>query len=107
MLFVACIGAVVGNISQFGFLLSSHPIKPDLKKIDPIAGAKKLFSKNRAVELIKQLCKFGAVMIVIYFTIKDHLWNLIMLMRLNLSTALLLAGDLIIEILSKFFYVFS
>ncbi|HXW53538.1 MAG TPA: EscU/YscU/HrcU family type III secretion system export apparatus switch protein [Myxococcota bacterium] len=101
VLFVASAGAIIGNLGQFGFLLSGHPIEPDIKKLDPIAGLKKLFSKNRAIELVKQIYKFSAVLLVIYFIIRNHMSNVIMLIRVDLSTALLLASDLIAGIFTR------
>ena len=49
--------AIVGNLVQFGMLLAFEPIKPDIKKINPIQGAKKIFSIKNVVELFKSIIK--------------------------------------------------
>lgn len=95
ILLAAGLGAVIGNLSQFGFLFSTHPIKFDLKKIDPISGTKKLFSKNRLMELLKQLIKFTVVFLVIFYAVRDALPNLSMLFRVELLIALAIIGDLL------------
>lgn len=101
ILLAAAVGALIGNLCQFGFLLSTHPIKPDLKKINPISGLKKIFSKDRLVELIKQIVKFSAVSIVIYLTVKDALFEMSLLFRLDLSSALGKVIDLISTIIVR------
>lgn len=84
----AGIGAIIGNVSQFGFLLSGHPIKPDLKKLNPLSGLKKMFSKDRLVELIKQLLKFTVIFWVLYETLSASLFQVSLIFRVELSAAL-------------------
>jgi flagellar biosynthetic protein FlhB len=47
------IAGVVAALAQFGFVYSTKAITPDLKKIDPIKGAKNLFSLKKMIEGIK------------------------------------------------------
>lgn len=61
---VLMIAGVLGNLAQFGFLFTTKPIKPDLKKIDPIKGMKNLFSVKKLVEGIKITAKVAVAMIV-------------------------------------------
>src|SRR5690625_973524 len=44
IMLVAVIVSVVANLLQVGFLFTTEPLKFDLKKIDPISGAKRIFS---------------------------------------------------------------
>ena len=65
--------AVLVNVLQTGFLLSSHPIKPNFSKLNPVSGFKRLFSKRILFELLKTLLKmvlFVALVLygVTYFT---------------------------------------
>lgn len=64
ILFAAFLAALVTNFAQVGFLISTESMKFDLKKIDPISGAKKIFSLRSVVELIKSLLKVSAFAIV-------------------------------------------
>lgn len=61
---VLVIAGVLGNLAQFGFLFTTKPLKPDLKKIDPIKGTKNLFSIKKLVEGIKITAKVSIAMIV-------------------------------------------
>ncbi len=61
---VLVIAGVLGNLAQFGFLFTTKPIVPDLKKIDPIKGMKNLFSLKKLVEGIKITAKVAIAMIV-------------------------------------------
>ncbi len=53
--------AVLGNIFQFGFLVSVESIKPKLSKLSPIAGAKKLVNMKQLVEFVKNILKLVVV----------------------------------------------
>ncbi len=57
--FVLCV-AVVGimaNTAQIGFLFTLDPIKPDMNKLNPMEGAKKIFSKKNFFEFLKNILK--------------------------------------------------
>lgn len=55
----AAAGAAV--MLQTGWLLNTHTLMPDLARLDPRKGIKKLFSANNAVELIKSIAKIGVL----------------------------------------------
>ena len=61
------IAGVLAGLMQFGFLFSTKPLIPDLKKIDPIKGLKNLFSLKKVIEGIKTTLKVSAVFIVAYY----------------------------------------
>ena len=68
----ASIAAIVGNLIQVGFQISSHPLKPELKKIkfDPASIIKKIFfSKQVAMNLFKSIFKVLAVGVIAYLII--------------------------------------
>lgn len=54
---------IVSNVGQFGFLLTSKPIKFNLAKINPVSGMKNLFSVKKITDglllTIKVLAAFG------------------------------------------------
>jgi len=47
----------LGYLMQFGFIFSTKPLTPELKKIDPIKGAKNLFSLEKLIEGAKITAK--------------------------------------------------
>ena len=58
-IFVLC-AAVVGiaaNTVQIGFLFTFEPLKPDMNKLNPVEGAKKIFAKKNLFEFLKNILK--------------------------------------------------
>ncbi|ASS75635.1 flagellar biosynthesis protein FlhB [Tumebacillus algifaecis] len=51
---------------QVGSLFTMKPLMPDIKKIDPIQGFKRIFSMRTLVELIKSLLKMTIVSVIVY-----------------------------------------
>ncbi len=72
----AAVAAIVGNVMQFGLLFALEPIKPDIKKINPIQGAKKIFALKNLVELVKSVIKICFLSLVVYLVIKGSLQDL-------------------------------
>lgn len=54
---VLWLASLAANLAQVGFLVSSEALKMDLKKLDPISGAKRILSARSLVELIKSILK--------------------------------------------------
>ena len=53
--------ALAGGLVQHGFLISAESMKPDLNKLSPIKGAKRLFSMRSLMEFTKGLLKLAIV----------------------------------------------
>ena len=47
--------AVMAHFFQFGFLFAFESIKPDIKKLNPVKGIKKIFSMKNLIEFIKSI----------------------------------------------------
>ena len=56
-LFGLAIVGVISNVGQFGFLLSGQSLKPQFSRINPLDGAKRIFSMRTLVELLKTVVK--------------------------------------------------
>jgi flagellar biosynthetic protein FlhB len=72
MLVTAAAGVLI-NFIQIGALFTAKPLVPDLKKIDPIKGAKKIFSLRGFVELLKSLLKLAVITIIAYRFILNNI----------------------------------
>lgn len=68
--------AVLMNFFQTGPVFSFYPIKPDLKKINPVTGFKKIFSKRTVYEAIKNIIKLIMFGSLVYFFIRNLLPSL-------------------------------
>ncbi|RYG73858.1 flagellar biosynthesis protein FlhB [Lentibacillus lipolyticus] len=76
---IAIVAGLASNFTQIGFLFTTDPLKMDLKKIDPIQGAKKVFSARALVELVKSLLKIvfiGAITFFVIWIYKDDMMML-------------------------------
>lgn len=92
----AFVVAFLSNSAQIKWEVSTKPLEPKLNKMDPIKGFKKMFSKDKLVELIKSIAKIMIIAYVVYDTMKDK-WNIVLaLYDTALSQAIALIGDMII-----------
>ena len=62
----AAFTGVVGNLVQVGFLFTLEPLKPDLKKLNPAEGAKKIFCLKNVFEFGKNFLKVTFLGYLIY-----------------------------------------
>ncbi|KGN03400.1 flagellar biosynthesis protein FlhB [Clostridium novyi A str. 4570] len=60
------------NLIQTGYINSKEPLKPQLSKINPINGFKKIFSMRTVMELIKDIAVISVVGYVGYGFIKSN-----------------------------------
>lgn len=67
---LAMVLGLVANYAQIGVLFSFESIKPDMNKINPTEGLKKIFSMNNLIELIKSVVKILFLGYLIYKVIR-------------------------------------
>ncbi|WP_138414806.1 flagellar biosynthesis protein FlhB [Aquibacillus sediminis] len=76
---IAIVAGLASNFLQIGFLFTTEPLKMKLNKIDPIQGAKRIFSARALVELVKSLLKIavvGTITFSILWMRKDQMFML-------------------------------
>ncbi|GGG80675.1 flagellar biosynthesis protein FlhB [Paenibacillus radicis (ex Gao et al. 2016)] len=76
---IVIIVAIVGNVMQFGFLLTGEPLKPKFSKLNPLNGFKQIFSPRSLVEFAKSITKLLIIGLLVYQTIAGQ-WNRILLL---------------------------
>ena len=96
---VSMLGAIIGNVMQFGFLIAGESIKPDIKKISPIGGFKKIFAIKNLVEFFKSVIKIVFLSIVVYYVIKGSLGDMINMPYCGSSCILPITGILLKKLL--------
>ncbi|WP_096189111.1 flagellar biosynthesis protein FlhB [Evansella halocellulosilytica] len=69
IMFIAMVAGIFSNYVQVGFLFAPEAIKMKLSKIDPIKGAKRIFSIRALVEFLKSMLKITLVGIVTFTVI--------------------------------------
>ncbi len=90
---------VSATVVQTGFAFSSKRIKPDLKKLNPLSGLKRMFSMNNLVEFIKNLAKMSVVGIICYLSLKPKLKELEHLAGLDMTLTLKYTHDVIVDLM--------
>jgi len=96
LLMVAAIG---GNMIQHRLVWSAEPLRPNLSKISPAAGLRRLFSKQALVNFAKGLAKLvliGTVMAALMWPKRHRLETMVMT---DLASLLMLTRSLSLEIL--------
>ncbi|MCQ2396326.1 MAG: type III secretion system export apparatus subunit SctU [Lentisphaeria bacterium] len=63
---VAAIVGIASNIAQIGFLFTLEPLKPNMAKMNPVEGAKKIFSMKNLFEFLKNIVKVVFLSYLIY-----------------------------------------
>jgi flagellar biosynthetic protein FlhB len=97
----AFIAGFAANAMQVGFMITTEPLKPDFKKLNPVDGFKNLFSKKKLVESLKQLLKFILVSYIAYTSVTEVLREVVLAVRIDLWTGVALGGQIIVTIAKK------
>ena len=86
--------ALIVTLAQVGLLFTFHPIKPDLQKIDPIAGFTRIFSMQAMVILLMGVFKIALIAAVAFLTIKGRLIQIVNMTDLSFWEIVGLSGEL-------------
>lgn len=70
---------IIASIGQVGWLFTLKPLAPNLDRVNPIEGIKRLFSKHALGELVKSILKVVLIGLVAYHGFRKHMWEVISL----------------------------
>ena len=93
LMLVVMTAGVFGNVAQFGFLITGEKLAPNLAKMNPVSGIKKLFSLRSLVELIKSMVKLVIIGGVVYIVLMRYTDRIPGLMRLSVGEILSFIGQ--------------
>ncbi len=101
---------IVSILFQVKWKVTTEPLKPKFDKFNPVSGMKRLFSKDKIMELLKSTAKVIILAYVVYSYLKDQ-WPLIFKMySYTLPQAIAVIGDTVISVgirISVFFAVIA
>jgi len=92
--------AMLANFFQIGVLFAFEPVKADIKKINPMQGVKKIFSKDNLIELLKSAIKITFLGLLIYKVIRASIDPLLHLPHLGIHGVLPLLGALLKKVVA-------
>ncbi|MEJ7807384.1 MAG: EscU/YscU/HrcU family type III secretion system export apparatus switch protein [Telluria sp.] len=101
-LMTLAVTAVVVNLFQTGPIFSFHPLIPDLKRISPGAGLKRIFSMRTVFESVKSVIKLVLLGWLLYILVRDAIPGLIALSSVDArsyaKTLIALAAGLLVKL---------
>lgn len=80
---------------QVGFIFTFETLKPDLKKINPMAGIKKWFSPKTLIEMGKSVVKMVVVLALAYMILKDQLRPMILAVGQGIDNMNIILSDMV------------
>ncbi|MDA8908690.1 MAG: type III secretion system export apparatus subunit SctU [Verrucomicrobiales bacterium] len=73
LLLVVIVVGLAANFFQIGFMLTMEPIKPELKKLNPIEKFKQIFALKNFVEFLKSAVKVIVIGVIVFLIVKGSL----------------------------------
>jgi len=73
---IVALSGIIAAVMQFGFIFTTKPLIPDLKKIDPIKGFGKLFGMKKLIEGIKITAKVIIVFSIAFYFLLEYIKEL-------------------------------
>ena len=103
---VAAISVVIANVGQFGFLLAFESMKPDISKLSPMSGFKKIFSMKTLIELIKSTIKISIFGVLLYSIIQKSIGPLVMLPFATLFNGVSVVRPMLMSFIDSFMLLY-
>lgn len=100
-LVVVIAAGLLANYFQVGFLFSAEPLTPDLSKIDPVKGFKRLFSLRMMAELLKNILKIAVISVIVYLTLKAEAVDTLLLADRSVWDIMVCVGDISFKIIFR------
>ncbi len=104
---VSFVVAFFANYIQVGFLITFDPLKPEIKKLNPIEGLKGMFKLKKLVELLKSTLKLGIVSYIAYGVVEKRVTEIILTIRTPLMDTIDLVWGLIFDLSVRVGVVFG
>lgn len=89
--------AILSNVLQIKWKVTTKPMMPKFSKMNPLNGFKRIFSKDSLFELLKSILKIIIILYVAYTSIKDHQNDLFLIYDIPLLQVVLLVGTIVID----------
>ena len=98
MMIAGFVVTIVSFLFQEKWKVTTEPLKPKFDKFNPVSGMKRLFSKDKIMDLLKSTAKVIILAYVVYSYLKDQ-WPLIFKMySYTLPQAIAVIGDTVISV---------
>ncbi|WP_112180858.1 MULTISPECIES: flagellar biosynthesis protein FlhB [Paraliobacillus] len=85
---LAIVAGLASNLMQIGFLFTTEPLQAKFNKLDPIQGAKRIFSARALVELVKSMLKISVITTITFSILWMNKDEMMMLAGKDVNAAL-------------------
>ena len=89
------------NYMQVGFLFTTKKLKPDLAKLNPLEGFKRIFSKRMIFDLLKSLAKLTVIVLISYTALESAMLEFSYLSFYGIYPALQKALSVLTKVLTS------
>lgn len=96
------------NVAQVKWEITTKPLQPKGSKLNPVNGMKRIFSKDKLFELVRDSVKIIFIFIIAYTSLKNEINTLTLLYDFSLEQAIVFIGELVIDLgikISAFYLV--
>ncbi|MDA8224148.1 flagellar biosynthesis protein FlhB [Desulfosporosinus sp.] len=90
--------ALISNYIQVGVLFTGESMKPQISRLSPISGAKRMFGVKAYVELTKSLLKVLLIGYFLYASVRDRLHIYPALQQLSVEQGAVFLGQALMEL---------
>lgn len=101
LLSVSMLTGLVLSYMQVGFLFTVEPLKPQLNKINPLSGFKRMFSMKSVIEMIKSILKAIGILLISYLFVISRMDFIMHSMTLELSQGIGVMWDITMGIIIR------
>lgn len=101
---IIIITSLVGVLISFlvvGPVFSGEAVKFDLKRLNPVQNIKNLFKFKTLFELLKSVFKITGAVIIIYWTVKESLPNIVATVTLSLWGSVLVLSHFLTQVIIR------
>ncbi len=95
---VAVVAAFAVSVAQVKWEVTTKPLKPKFSKFNPLKGFKRIFSKDKVVELIKAIIKIALIFYLAYSDLKEAAGAVVSLYDFGLNQAVMYIGNFVINL---------
>ncbi|MCH5273147.1 MAG: flagellar biosynthesis protein FlhB [Lachnospiraceae bacterium] len=95
---VAVAAAFAVSIVQVKWQVTAKPLKPKLDKFNPIKGLKRIFSKDKIFELVKDVVKIILIFYIAYSDLRKAAGAVVTLYDLTLNQAVVYIGEFVLNL---------
>lgn len=88
------VASIVGPIALGGFIFSGKAMSPQLSRMNPIAGIKRMFSMNSLIELLKSIAKVSLILWVTILLLKFYAQDMFRLSDQEIGDAIIDSAEI-------------